>query len=65
MTSPQPDQQPQLPTEYALPADLVGRIYQILAQVPAGNGVARVVVRLEDEIARQNEAAKAAHPGDD
>ena len=63
MTQPQPDQQPQLPSEYVLPADLVGRIYGILSQVPAGGGVARTVVRLEDEIGRQNQAYQQQEGG--
>lgn len=54
MTKPQQPQQPQHPDSYTLPADLVGRIYNILAQVPAGGGVARAVVQLEDAIGRQN-----------
>lgn len=49
------------PKEYTLPADLVGRIYQLLAQVASGQA-ARVFVALEDEIARQNEASKASVP---
>lgn len=53
------DKQP--PATYTLPAPLVADIYRIMAQIASGQA-ARVFVALEDEIARQNEAAKATAP---
>lgn len=59
MTQPTENGQAQHPESYTLPADLVANIYQLLAQVPSGNA-ARVYVRLENEIGRQNAAWQQA-----
>jgi hypothetical protein len=48
------------PEVYTLQAQLVADIYRLVAGIASGQA-GRVFVSLEDEIARQNEAAKASH----